>query len=95
MKYIINEDILLLGWQYNGKKSVDEYDYAGIDNLDEATEDGVPKWNIFNIMYKKDLDNRTVVNFGIKNIFDIHYKTFGSGLSASGRNFIVSLTSKF
>ena len=34
-------------------------------------------------------------NVGIKNIFDVHYKTFGSALSASGRNFILSLHAKF
>ena len=31
----------------------------------------------------------------IKNIFDVHYKTFGSGLSAAGRNFICSALLSF
>jgi len=30
-----------------------------------------------------------------ENIMDVHYKTFGSGLSAKGRNFILSLRTKF
>ena len=95
LKYAIDQDILSIGWEYNSQKNANEYDEAGIDNLDEATEDGIPSWQTFNLMYKKNLDNRTTFNFGIKNILDQHYKTFGSGISGSGRNFIVSLTTKF
>jgi hemoglobin/transferrin/lactoferrin receptor protein len=31
----------------------------------------------------------------LENILDQHYKTFASGLSAPGRNFIVTLKARF
>jgi len=31
----------------------------------------------------------------VQNIADIHYKTFSSGISASGRNFILGLQTNF
>ena len=69
--------------------------FKGDNNLEEATIDGTPSWYTINLYYSYKLDDNFTCSLGIKNIFDMHYKTFGSGLSASGRNFILSLYSNF
>tara|TARA_B100001758_G_scaffold247879_1_gene268050 strand:+ start:31069 stop:33378 length:2310 start_codon:yes stop_codon:yes gene_type:complete len=76
---------------YNASKKAEDYDDAGVDNLDEATIEGNPMWYTLNIAYRKIIDKNLTLSCGVKNIMDIHYKTFGSGISASGRNFIISL----
>ena len=80
---------------YNSWKKSEDYDENGVDNLDEATVDGTPSWQILNLNYRLNINENLVASFSLENIFDAHYKTFGSGISASGRNFVVSLTSKF
>ena len=67
----------------------------GIDNLEEATIDGAPMWYTLNLHYSNKIDNMLSFGFGIQNIMDTHYKTFASGISASGRNLILSLQSNF
>ena len=80
---------------YNEWKHVENYDLAGVDNLEEATNDGTPAWYTLNIGYTQNITQNMVVMMKIKNLTDIHYKTFGSGVSASGRNFIVALNTSF
>ena len=72
-----------------------DYDDAGVDNLEEATIDGNPSWHTINLVYAKKLEANLSYSIAIKNILDAHYKTFGSGISASGRNFILSLRARF
>ena len=91
----INTDELSLSYLYNECKSANEYDYNGVDNLDEATADGNPSWQIFNLNYTNTINKNIIASFSLNNILDAHYKTFGSAISGSGRNFVVSLTSKF
>ena len=72
-----------------------KYDLLGVDNLDEATVDGNPAWFTLNIEYLQNISENFVVKMGIHNIMDAHYKTFGSGLSASGRNVVLSIQNDF
>ena len=84
-----------ISYIYNSWKYANEYDENGVDNLDEGTIDGNPSWNIINLNYINHINDNISASFSIENLLDTHYKTFGSGISASGRNFVVSLTSKF
>jgi hemoglobin/transferrin/lactoferrin receptor protein len=80
--------------KYNAWKKVINFDTNGIDNIEEATIDGTPSWYTLNLRYKKQL-NKIRLSVSCENILDAHYKTFASGISASGRNFIVSLQTNF
>ncbi len=80
---------------YNGWKLAEEYDELGVDNLDEATINGTPSWYTMNLDYTGKLDRHITLTLSVKNILDAHYKTFGSGLSSSGRNFIIGLQTIF
>ena len=35
------------------------------------------------------------INFAIENIMDTHYRPFSSGVSAAGRNFLMTFRTKF
>lgn len=80
---------------YNDWKLAEEFDGGGIDNLNEATIDGTPSWCTLNIGYTQNITKSIVIMMKIKNLMDIHYKTFGSGVSASGRNFVLALNTSF
>ena len=95
IEYNIKNNSINLNTSYNSWKKAEDYDLAGVDNLEEATIDGTPSWYTLNLYYSYKLDNNFTYGIGIKNIFDVHYKTFGSALSASGRNFVLSLHAKF
>tara|TARA_B100000902_G_scaffold12252_1_gene14924 strand:- start:57922 stop:60231 length:2310 start_codon:yes stop_codon:yes gene_type:complete len=95
LNYIINNNSRLCFFsKFNAYKPSENFDANGVDNLEEATIDGIPSWCTFNINYTINVSNLKI-NLACENITDIHYKTFGSGISSSGRNFIVSLHSKF
>ena len=94
LDYIHNTNFFSFYSKYNGWKRSENYDLNGVDNLDEATADGTPPWYTLNVMYKKSFGNLTF-SLACENILDAHYKTFSSGISSSGRNFIVNLQSTF
>ena len=80
---------------YNGWKYIDEYGPGSSDRKDEATEDGTPSWIIFDYNLKFKLNSNIRLITGIHNIFDIHYKSFSSGISGPGRNFVFGIKGAF
>lgn len=79
---------------FNDWKRAEDFDVNGVDNLEEATVDGTPSWITFNTTYSKKFKS-LLVSISCENILDVHYKTFASGISASGRNFILNLQAQF
>jgi hemoglobin/transferrin/lactoferrin receptor protein len=75
-------------------KVLSDYNLEGEDNLSYATTNGMPSWYTLNIktqynhFFKGTL---FVIQSGIENILDTHYRLFASGISAPGRNVYVSL----
>ena len=57
--------------------------------------EGNPSWQTLDLNYINKLTKDIEMRISVENIFDVHYKTFGSGISAKGRNFILSLVTKF
>lgn len=80
---------------YNGWKYIDEYGPGSSDRKDEATEDGTPSWIIFDYNLKFKLNSNIRLITGIHNIFDKHYKSFSSGISGPGRNFVFAIKGAF
>ena len=93
--YQLKQRIFNLYTNYNDWKLAENYDDSGVDNLDESTRDGNPSWYTLNFEYQKIIDGNITLTLGLKNMLDAHYKTFGSGISASGRNFVVGLQASF
>jgi len=80
---------------YNGEKKLIDYSPSGEDNLQYATPTGMPKWITFNIKTSFQVYKAIRMNVGVENLFNTHYRVFASGVSAPGRNLIVSLRAKF
>jgi len=95
LNYSIRKQLISFSVHYNGIKKAEDYDLSGVDNLEEATRIGNPSWYTLNLKHKININKNLTFITGIYNITDAHYKTFGSGISASGRNFSLSLQAKF
>lgn len=85
------------GWRgdffirYNGWKRVEDYSPFGVDNLRHHTEHGSPAWFTLNLRSSYQLIEQFRIQFSVENILDVHYRPFASGISAPGRNFVVTL----
>lgn len=57
--------------------------------------DGSFGWTTYNLYTSWQMTEKYALNFAVENITDIHYRPFSSGVSAAGRNFIITLRGKF
>ncbi len=77
--------------RYNAWKRIEDYSPSGEDNETYATIDGMPAWYTLNLRAGYQFNKYVSLQAGIENIMDVHYRNFASGISAPGRNFIVTL----
>ena len=80
---------------YSSNKKASLYSINGSDNLDEATENGLPFWWTANMSFEFNLSEYLNFTCGLENIFDAHYKTYSSGISSPGRSVIFSVLAEF
>lgn len=97
MKYTVGKYTLRGTYRFNGLKAWEDYAPAGSsDNEDLAIENvGTPAWSTVDVHIEAKLNKKLRLQGGIENIADLHYRPFSSGVSAPGRNFIVSLRGSF
>jgi hemoglobin/transferrin/lactoferrin receptor protein len=76
---------------YHGRKLAKDYSPTGEDNMNYATSDGTPSWTTWNINTSAAISKNVQLQLAIENIFDTYYRVFASGVSAPGRNFIITL----
>lgn len=76
---------------FNGKKTLNNYNLAGEDNLIYATPNGTPSWFTVNFKTSINLPQHLNLQLGVENILDRNYRYFASGMSAPGRNFVVAI----
>ncbi|HOX81557.1 MAG TPA: TonB-dependent receptor [Chryseolinea sp.] len=97
-----------VGFQYNNSKfkselftnfstwkHLDDYSGSGEDNLQYATDEGMPSWYTINIRASYELNKMFTLHAGIDNIMDLQYRVFASGINAPGRNIFGTLRIKF
>lgn len=77
-------------WRYNGNKPVELYG-GSADNLENATIDGTPSWNTWNIYHSTQWTDWLRVAVSLENLWDVHYRPFSSGVSAAGRHVQVTV----
>ena len=88
-------------YKFSGDKNPKDYSLGGEDGLEETpviTENsngviyaGTPKWSDFSIYTNYDISEDVKIRIALTNIFDNHYRTFASGISAPGRSFQIGL----
>lgn len=81
--------------QYNAAKKLKDYNPNGEDNLPQATINGMPSWYTLNLRTGYELNRSLKLQVSLENILDRNYRVFASGISAAGRNLIVSLRGNF
>ena len=85
---------------FSGSKDPKKYSFGGEDGLEETPiiegsneikYAGTPSWYDFSIIGDYIINKKLKINFGAYNLFDFHYREFGSGISAPGRNIQIGL----
>ena len=80
---------------YNASKTLNRYSPGGEDNLQYATLTGMPAWQTFNISMNYTISRLSSCELSIENLMDTNYRTFSSGISASGRLVRLTIKSSF
>jgi hemoglobin/transferrin/lactoferrin receptor protein len=80
---------------FNGWKHIADYNMNGEDNQIYATPDGMPSWMTLNFSSFYNPTKNLSLGLQIENIADKNYRYFASGISAVGRNFIMSARFSF
>ena len=73
---------------YNAEKKLKDYNLFGEDNFIYATPEGVPAWYTVNLSIYYQPLKQINLTVAAENLLDKNYRTFASGISAPGRNFI-------
>lgn len=79
---------------YNGWKRLEDYSPSGEDNLKYATPLGMPSWYTLNVRTGYRFNDNMSIQIALENITDRNYRAFASGVSAPGRNLVISLRGK-
>ena len=80
---------------YHGAKKLKDYNPSGEDNIKYATPQGMPSWYTLNLRTSYQLMSRLQLQASLENITDRYYRVFASGISAPGRNLIITLRGSF
>ena len=76
---------------YQGWKDIEDFSPYGEDNEGEAMEYGFPSWWTLNMKAGFEVLQHFDLMVAVENIFDQFYKSYASGISAPGRNFIFTV----
>jgi hemoglobin/transferrin/lactoferrin receptor protein len=93
--YTKNNLFAEINTQFNDLKPLRKYRLNTEDNESYATSIGMPSWYTINIKSNIAISNYIQLACNIDNIMDVHYRTFGSGISAAGRNIALIVRVKF
>lgn len=79
----------------DGTEDNPELAYTRIDGEGNQESVGTLAWVTFHFYSSWQLNDQLSLNLALENITDLHYRQFASGVSAPGRNFILSLRARF
>ena len=81
-------------WYWQDAKPSRLYNPGSEDNLEYALDYGLPVVNILNAGFMLNISNNSLIYLGVDNIFDLHWRSFASGISNPGRSVIFELKIK-
>ncbi len=76
---------------FNGWKRLSDYNPSGEDNLAYATTQGIPAWQTINLRSSYQVNRYVQIQASLENVLDRNYRVFASGISAPGRNLVLTL----
>lgn len=78
--------------EYNSDRDPDQIPPSEFDRKPYLyTEEGTPAWYTLNVRTAYRVSDNIKVNIALENILDKHYRPYTSGISAPGRNLLISL----
>ncbi len=86
MKYSKRKITAILFANFNSEKPYDRYGNALVDMAQYGGERGVAAWYTINLNLQYRINDKWNLQAGVDNLLDTQYRTFGSGITASGRN---------
>ena len=103
LNYQKNNWFSSLRFQFSGSKDPEDYSTGGEDGLEETPlisisqglYAGTPSWSELSFLTQYQLNKKMFLRLGLDNIFDLHYRSFASGISAPGRNFKLGVNVSF
>ena len=81
--------------RYNGAIPFDRLAPSEQSKAYLYSPDGTLAWTTTSLNLQYAFNSNLVLTGGVENIFDVHYRPYSSGISAPGRNFILSLRAGF
>lgn len=86
---------VIITQRYNGAKTYDQLAPSEQNKPHIYTPNGSPSWTTTSCNAQYQINKIITINGGVENIFDVYYRPYSSGISAPGRNFILSLKANF
>ena len=88
--------------EYNGNKyradmpstEIDDKDYLYAGHISDSSKDGSPSWYTLNARLSYEINKYLSFTGALENILDVHYRPYSSGISAPGRNLIISVVGR-
>jgi hemoglobin/transferrin/lactoferrin receptor protein len=80
-----------INYQFSGKRDFEDLPLSEQQKTHLYTKDGSLAWQTLNLMGSYHFSRSITFTLGVENILNQHYRPYSSGISASGRNFIVSM----
>ena len=80
---------------FSGSKSASKFGPFATDNLDLMLPEGAPNWWTLNAEFSAKVHESLECRLGVRNLFDMHYRVFASGISAPGRGVYTSIHAAF
>jgi len=90
--YDANKNLIL---ERGGSSDNIEFTPFVLDEDGEVQHLGSLAWTTYNLYSSFKLSQQITVNLAVENLMDLHYLPFASGISAPGRNFILTVRGKF
>lgn len=81
--------------RFNGNRKFENLPPSERNKPHLYAADGSPAWYTLNLRTSYQLSGFLLATAALENILDHHYRTYSSGISAPGRNFVFSLRAKF
>ena len=81
--------------RFNGRRKFEDLPPSERNKTHLYSSDGSLAWYTLNFRLQYQISNLLEINGAIENILDHHYRTYSSGISAPGRNFVISFRANF
>lgn len=100
LNYMFDKLHLQFYTNYMAERKHDDLPYGEQKKVELYAKDAngetyAPSWYTLNIKVMYELSDTFSIDAGIENLADVRYRPYSSGISAPGRNFIMSLKANF